>query len=145
MARCCMLAVVLAVTASCSFSNPFGHSADNAGKILFGFGFHRVSAHQIDVVRARSTFYRGQTIAWVAYLSRSAGSSALTVSVRSLRDHRVLATRSVRLTNSRFNVLANSEPVTALALIGVPLHGEYILSYSSGSRTLARGVFKLKR
>lgn len=137
----CMAATIILLS-GCAL---FGGSVNHSGKILFGFGFHRVSSHQIDIRKPRTTFFPGQTVAWVAYLKHPARSRTLTMTILSARTrHPVFGPRAIPNVNPKFTVLANSVRFQALTEWHISAPGKYTLRYYRGSHLLAEGTFQLR-
>lgn len=116
------------------------------GTIVFGFGIHRVSAHEIDIVKQRTVFYRGQSVAWVAYLKHRAGARSLTLSLLALTTHALVLNESVRKIKPAWIELANpGETVRGFEMLGVSLPGTYVMRYTRGNIVLAEGTIQLRR
>lgn len=139
-----IVATMLLLAAGCS---PFWQSSGpKLGSIQFGFGIRRVSAHQIDVSKVRTTFHVGQPIAWVAYLKHSAGATSLTLTIiPASGTHPAVLTETIPNVNPNWIQIANpGEPELGLEKLGVPVPGSYIFRYSRGNIVLAQGTIRLK-
>lgn len=138
--------VVAALLLGGSGCSLFG-STNTKGTIQFGFGIHRVSAYEIQIVKPTDTFYRGQGMAWVAYLKRAVSAHSLTLTILSDgKNGRVYVQRQVRIVNPRFTVVANpGMPVRGLEMLGLSAPGSYVLRYSRAGQTLAEGSFSIRR
>lgn len=147
--RCLRLAGVLVLLLAIPACTPFWASHDHTsspGTIQFGAGIHRVSAYEIDIVKKKSTFYLGQSMAWVAHLKHRAGTRTLTLQVLSDGSQQPVLRETISAVNPRWVTIANpGELVQGLQALGVPIPGKYILRYSRGSVRLAEGTFRLRR
>jgi hypothetical protein len=145
LATCTLLAATMVSGTGCRL--PWQKKpAPVPGAIIFGLGIRRLSAHEIDVVKPRNTFRRGQSVAWVAYLKRRADARSLTLTIVSAsRTHSVIRNQTVGGVNPAWNEVANpGEPVSGFLLLGLNIPGRYTMQYSNGNAALARGTFRLR-
>ncbi|GEM_PF-5935992 len=116
---------------------------NESGKIQFGQGFQRVSAHAINVVHPQTVFHKGQFIGWVAHLKKPADATSITLTILSSGRHpSTLVTESVPV-NPHWNELAHSQPVRWLEALHLRAPGSYVLRYARGHMVLAEGSFRL--
>lgn len=130
---CCIVGVVIAVIVS--------RNGGGNGSIKFGTDY-KESGSSYDIVGEKSTFSKGDTIAFVANLKERANTTTLTMSlvqVNSDGTEKELYTEDSDITNKDSNVIAYKNPL--LLSVYVKDAGTYKIKLSRDTTVLAEGTF----